>query len=132
MGNMEYPGILRRYFATIIDATFILTLVILSGYVFQHESETATSIKVFILLFMFFVYEPLCTSFFCTIGQKITGIRVRNITNQDKISLFKAYIRIITKLFLGIISFFTMPFSKRRRAIHDFIVGSIVINQKTV
>lgn len=116
----ECPGILRRYFSTITDSVFIIMLFILSGYAFQNESETAIYIKVIVLLLMFFVYEPLCTRFFCTICQKITGVRVRNITDKAKNPLFKAYTRIVTKLFLGFISFFTMPFSRQKRTVHDF------------
>jgi uncharacterized RDD family membrane protein YckC len=79
---------------------------------------------------MFFVYEPFCTSFSCTLGQKLTGIRVRMLSSYERISLPRAYLRIVVKLFLGLISFFSLPFSKNRRAIHDFAVGSIVIYER--
>jgi len=122
-----YPSILRRYFSTFIDSLFIISLLIALGYVFQEQNETATAVKVTATIFFFFIYEPLFTSFFCTLGQKITGIRVRTKYTHEKISLPAAYIRIIVKIFLGIISFFSIPFSQEKRAIHDLIIGSVVI-----
>ena len=77
---------------------------------------------------MLFLYEPIFTSRFCTLGQKIMGIRVREIFSLQKISIPKAYLRIVIKIFLGFISFFSIPFSSERRAIHDFVAGTIVVN----
>jgi uncharacterized RDD family membrane protein YckC len=126
----HYPTILRRYLSTFIDGVFVLAVFILTSYIFQHEGEMVTKVRIIIILFMFFVYEPFCTSMFCTLGQKVTGIRVRKIGSYERISILSAYLRITIKLFLGIISFFTIPFSKDRRAIHDFAVGSVVIHEK--
>jgi uncharacterized RDD family membrane protein YckC len=130
--EIEYPTILRRYFSTFIDGIFVIGMLVLSSYILDSDNTAAIRIRVGLIIFVFFVYEPISTSYFCTLGQKITGIRIRKISTQNKISLIQAYIRIIVKIFLGIISFFTIPFSKNKRAIHDFAVASIVIyeNQK--
>jgi len=113
--------------SSIIDGMFIFLAFILVSYVFDQENQISDYIRVGTILFLFFVYEPICTSKFCTIGQKIAGIRVRKIGSLEKISMPAAYIRIIAKLFLGIISFLAIVFSRERRAIHDFAAGSIVI-----
>ena len=128
---MTYPTILRRYLSKAIDSIFIISMLFLVSYIFQQENSLATQVRVAIILFMFLVYEPLCTSMFCTLGQKITGIRVRNHSSfgDEKISLLKANVRIISKVILGFISFFTIMFSKEKRAIHDFISGSIVLQK---
>jgi uncharacterized RDD family membrane protein YckC len=60
------------------------------------------------------------------------GIRVRKKILHENISIPSAYLRIIVKLFLGLISFFTIPFSDKKRAIHDFAVDSVVIYVKPV
>ena len=127
----HYPSILRRYLATFIDGMFVITVLILSSYILQFESEITTKARVIIILFMFFVYEPLCTSMFCTLGQKVMGIRVRKRSTYERISILSAYLRIVIKIFLGIISFFTIPFSEQKRGIHDFAVGSVVIYKKS-
>lgn len=125
--DIEYPSIARRYLSTFIDAVFIIFVVIGISYIFQQDHEFVRTVRLALVLIMFFVYEPLCTSRLCTIGQKIMGIRVRKMDNLEKISIFSAYGRIFTKIFFGLISFITIAFSKNRRAIHDFVAGSVVV-----
>ncbi len=129
---MVYPSILKRYLSTLIDSIFILSVLVIAGYIFRQNQGIVNQVRVGIILFVFFIYEPFCTSLFCTLGQKITGIRVRvySAFGDEKISLFKAYLRIILKVFLGFFSFFTMIFSKEKRAIHDFAAGSVVIDKR--
>jgi uncharacterized RDD family membrane protein YckC len=127
---MNYPSILRRYFSTVIDGLFVLGILVLVSYLFDSANESATKVRIGIILFIFFVYEPFFTAYACTLGQKITGIRVRSQSAGRRISIFQAYLRILVKLLLGIISFFTIPFSKNKRAIHDFAVGSLVVYER--
>ena len=128
--EIEYPSILRRYFSTFIDGLFIIGVLVLWSYILDSDNSTATNIRIGIILFMFFVYEPIFTAYFCTLGQKATGIRIRKLSSGKRISIFQAYLRIIVKILLGIISFFTIPFTKNKRAIHDLSVGSLVIYEK--
>ena len=123
----EYPTLVRRYLASLIDSVFIMVMIFAVSYLFQSEQKTIEKIRVAVILFMFFVYEPFCTSFFCTLGQIIMGIRIRRHISLERISLPLAYLRIIVKIILGLISFFTVPFAKERRAIHDFASDSIVV-----
>ena len=125
--HYNYPSILRRYLSTLIDGLFVLSVFVLVSFIFQHESDEIILLRIFISFGVFFIYEPLCTSKFCTIGQKITGIRVRVLPGKTRISLHFAYIRIFFKFLLGWISFLSIPFTKGKRGIHDFAVKSIVI-----
>jgi uncharacterized RDD family membrane protein YckC len=64
-----------------------------------------------------------------TAGQYITGIRVRQLSDPSRrINVAAAYARYLVKLPLGFISFLTMGFNQRRRAIHDFVARSVVID----
>lgn len=128
----QYPSILRRYFATLIDGMLVIIVFIMVSYILQDESNFSNSLRVAVIVFVFFVYEPICTSRFCTVGQKLTGIRVRKRFLHERISIPAAYLRIVVKVLLGIISFFSIPFSKNKRAIHDFAVGSVVIFKKPI
>ena len=103
---------------------------VLAAYIFQQDSVTATKVRIAIILFMFFAYEPICTSKFCTLGQLFTGIRIRNVNSHKHISLSAAYLRIFMKILLGFISFFTIPFSAQKRALQDFMARSIVLENK--
>jgi hypothetical protein len=125
--EIEYPTILRRYLATFIDGSIIIIALFTASYLFQQNEGFSKIVRVITLSIMFLVYEPLCTSRFCTIGQRIMQIRVRSLNSYERISIISAYIRIITKVFLGIISFFSIPFTKGKRALRDFAVNSIVI-----
>jgi uncharacterized RDD family membrane protein YckC len=125
--EMNYPSIIRRYFSTFLDGIFVVVIFVLSSYILDTGNSTATKIRVGIILFMFFVYEPIFTTYFCTLGQKITGIRIRKFSTGKRISLIRAYLRISVKILLGVISFFTIPFTKNKRAIHDFAAGTMVI-----
>ena len=124
---MHYPSILRRYMATFIDGCFIIAVFFAASYAIDQKSEIADYIRVTVICFMFFAYEPICTSQFCTVGQKLTGIRIRKASNLKKISIPAAYVRIIVKIALGFISLLTIATTKDRKAIHDFAAGSIVI-----
>jgi uncharacterized RDD family membrane protein YckC len=123
----QYPRVVVRYLATTIDVIFILGLFICVSYLFQGQDGTPAMMRLIFFLFVVFVYEPFFTCKLCTLGQKIMKIRVRSIKTKDKISIIQAYIRILIKIVLGIISFFSIPFTKNKRALHDFAAGSVVI-----
>ncbi|MBF0231459.1 MAG: RDD family protein [Desulfamplus sp.] len=127
--NLNYPTVTRRYFSTFLDSMFILSLFIGIAYALRENTETVSIIRLTIIIMILLFYEPLFTSKFCTVGQKITGIRIRRRIDNHfvRLPVFSAYIRLIVKLLLGIISFFTIPFTKGKRAIHDFAANSVVI-----
>jgi len=125
--DTRYPTIARRYMATIIDGVLVLSLLLLVSYTFQQESGMITSVRVLLVLALFLIYEPICTSKFCTVGQKLMGVRVRKLSDNSRISILAAYLRIIVKVALGLVSFLTIPFTKCKRGIHDFAVRSVVV-----
>ena len=123
---VEYPTILRRYLSSFIDGCFIVLSVILVPYAIGDEENTLSVRIIFAAIFLF-VYEPLLTSRLCTLGQRITGIRIRRFGNYERLSFPGALFRFLIKGLLGIISFFSIIFSKDKRAIHDYASDSIVI-----
>lgn len=123
----QSPSILRRYMSTFIDIVFILSVFIAVSFVATGDSALASFIRVFVLFFMIFVYEPIFTSRFCTLGQKIMRIRVRTTETYNYISIPAAYLRYFVKIVLGFYSFISIPKSKDRRALHDFATDTIVI-----
>ena len=123
---VEYPTILRRYLSSFIDGCFIILSVILVPYVIGDEENTL-SVRIIIAAIFLFVYEPLYTSKFCTLGQRITGIRIRKFGNYQRLNFPVALLRVTIKGLLGFISLFSIIFSKDKRAIHDYASDSIVI-----
>lgn len=123
----RYPTLPRRYIAAAIDGSFVIAAIILISYIFENASPTGVKVRVALILFLFFIYEPLFTSRLCTLGQKIMSVRVRHYPSMERLSFPMAYARFIIKGLFGILSFFTVPFSHNRRAIHDMVARSIVI-----
>jgi uncharacterized RDD family membrane protein YckC len=123
----ESPTILRLYLSTVIDGVLILSTFIAVSFAVNSDSSIASYARIAVLAIMLFLYEPVMTSRCCTLGQKISGIRVRKIDSYGNISIPAAYLRIVIKIVLGFISLLSIPCTRDRRAIHDFVSGSIVV-----
>jgi uncharacterized RDD family membrane protein YckC len=128
----NFPPLVKRFQSLITDQVLIIIcMVILSQLLSNSKEEENGMLKGFLLFGLFFLYEPFCMAFGCTMGNYISGIRVRRFGNQEKrINIFQSYIRFIIKLFLGMISFFTVTSNKAKRAIHDMAADSIVVYAK--
>ncbi len=125
-----YPGLARRYLATAIDGLLLIAAFFAVSALIQ--TETLTALRVGMVVSLFLIYEPLCTSRLCTCGQLIAGVRIRTDDQLARITVLRAYVRIIAKALLGWLSFVTIGFSDRRRAIHDITAGSVVVNASGV
>lgn len=131
--NQEnFPPLIKRFQSLITDQVFIILCMVIFSQLFENTDEEDTgALRGFLLFGLFFLYEPLCLAFGCTIGNYIAGIRVRKFGNEEKrINILRSYIRFIVKILLGIISFFTVTSNKHKRAIHDIAAGSIMIYAK--
>jgi len=120
------PTIPRRYSTTAIDGLLILAVFIIPTALFP-ANEGSRALRIVIALLALFVYEPLGTGRWLTLGQWVTGVRVRRMEDGSRIGVLRAWGRIVVKVFLGILSFLTLPLVPGRRAIHDLASGSIVI-----
>jgi|ERR1043165_10219672 uncharacterized RDD family membrane protein YckC len=125
----NYPPLIKRFQSLIIDQLFIIVcMAVLSNLLPAGDGHNTDILKGGLLFGLFFVYEPFCMAFACTIGNLITGIRVRKLGNHsERINILQSYIRFVFKLFLGIISFFTVTGNENRQAIHDMAAGSVMI-----
>ena len=125
----HFPTLSRRFQSLIIDQIFIIVcLVIFSTLLQNFEGVSIAGLRGALLIGLFFVYEPFCIAFACTIGNYVCGIRVRKFGDEDKrISLLHSYLRFTVKLSLGIISFFTVTTNRTKKGIHDMAAGSVVI-----
>lgn len=129
MIDNKYGKLINRIKAVLIDGVIIMMFgavisVILSGF-----ENVPDSLRLIIFLFVFLLYDPLFTSLFGgTIGHLIIGLRVRRVSDESKrIMLPYAVIRFLIKAFLGWISLLTISGNKKNKAIHDTVVGSVVI-----
>lgn len=123
----QYPLLLKRYQSLFIDFLLLFTIMIITMVVIG-ESEIRQTVMLSMGALFLLVYEPLLTVYSATVGQRMMGIRVRDVNNPAKrIGLLRAYIRLVVKWYLGWLSFITINFNPQHRAIHDMASASVVI-----
>jgi len=118
-----------RLKAAIFDALLMVVVIFILDAVFSNVEFSSSTPKIIILVIVFFLYDPLLTSFFGgTAGHYFTGIAVKKEMGQkENISLHKALIRSFLKYVLGWVSLLTIGLTNRSKAIHDIAVGSVVV-----
>jgi uncharacterized RDD family membrane protein YckC len=132
----QYPGLERRYFATIVDFFTIVFIIIATLRILEGLDVHTETARKWAILAPVFIYEAFLTSTFGTLGQHLFRFRVRRFRKGDpeirlkRINIVQAYIRLFLKYLLGALSCLTMPANPQRRALHDLTVGSVVIGTK--
>ncbi len=124
-----FPVIVKRFQSSLIDVLFIILLMVPASQLLDVLGDGAPEwVNIAIFVALWGIYEPLGTAFGCTVGNWITGIRVRRAEDiRRKIPLWAAFIRYAVKFMLGWLSFITIHFNPERRAIHDLSAGSVVV-----
>ncbi len=125
----RYPGILDRIKAIAIDGIVIVVFMFTISYFFSLFTSVPDSARIVAFVFIFILYDPLFTSIFGgTIGHMIIGIRVKRESDETKNILFPiAILRFIVKATLGWISLMTVYGNLKRKAIHDYLAGSVIV-----
>ncbi len=127
--HQDYPGVLDRVKAIVADSAVMIAFMIIAAYGFSLFTDVPVFARKMAFIFIFLLYDPLFTSIFGgTIGHMMNGIRVKRQNNENKNILFPlAIIRFIVKASLGWVSLLTVGSNKKRKAIHDLLVGSVVV-----
>src|SRR5689334_11348327 len=90
----KYPSLLTRVQSIFVDIIFILVMMFIAGWIIDKFEATPDWIRAVLFIGLWFVYEPLAMTFGCTLGNYLTGIRVRKYSDETKtINLFQSYIR---------------------------------------
>lgn len=126
----DYPGLSERVQSTFIDSIFIIVLMFAFASWLDRYENAPDWIRIALFFGLWAIYEPISTTLGGTIGNHLKGIRVRRIGNEAKrINFAQAFFRYITKIGLGWVSFVTIHANPKKRAIHDLIVGSVMIKK---
>ena len=133
MTQENYPGVFDRIKAIMADSIVIILLMFTASYIFSLFESVPDNARIIAFVFIFILYDPLFTSIFGgTIGHMLIGIRVKRESDEMKnILLPSAILRYIVKACLGWISLITVSFNPKGKAIHDYLVGSIVVYSKS-
>lgn len=129
MDNSKFPGITERIKSIYYDLFSLGVLIILIGQLPFINDDLPFWLRISFFVFIFFLYEPLCVSFFGgSIGHFAVGIRVkRNSDHSRNIPIYMSVLRYAVKIFLGVISFISIQNSNKNKAIHDIVADSVVI-----
>lgn len=129
MENIIYPGVTDRIKAMLADSVILVIQMAIAAYSFSMFEYVPELVKKIAFIFIFLLYDPLFTSIFGgTIGHMMFGLRVKREHNLRKNILFPiAIARYVIKAVLGWISLLTVMSNKKRKAIHDYVTGSIVV-----
>jgi uncharacterized RDD family membrane protein YckC len=125
------PTIKTRFFSMLIDVLVIILMALGISKLFDTIGEVPGLVRGILFALVVVFYEPVLVTFGSTIGQLLLNIRVRSFKNPDqKVAFHMIILRFAVKVFLGWLSFITVTYNINRRAIHDFISGSIMISRK--
>lgn len=129
MIQVKFPGVLDRVKAIVTDSVVMLLFIIIITYTFSFFDNVPDNAKIAAFVFIFILYDPIFTSTFgATIGHMMIGIRVKRESDETRNILFPlAILRFIVKASLGWISLVTVSGNKKGKAIHDYLVGSVVV-----
>ncbi len=126
------PGVLDRVKAAFMDGIVIVLMMVAAKYAFSGFENVNDTFRAAVFIFIFVIYDPLFTSLFGgTLGHAANGICVKQDINHGKnINFLFALLRFATKFLLGWISLLTISTNDKRKAIHDHLVGSMVLYRK--
>lgn len=132
--DQEYPELKTRIQSSFIDGLLIIVLMLVSAWALDKagvgDEEEGGMLKAIIFVSIWGIYEPLATTLGATLGNYFMKIRVRKMdANGKRLNIFQAFIRFVFKFFLGWLSFVTINFNKERRAIHDIVAGSVMLEK---
>jgi uncharacterized RDD family membrane protein YckC len=125
----QYPSLADRIQTIFIDGVFICVLMFFFSWLLDKFTTVPDWTRIALFFGIWAIYEPLLVVFGCTLGQYVKGLRVKDHSDTHRrIGVFASFIRYVFKTVLGWLSFLTITANKERRAIHDLISGSVVIN----
>lgn len=130
--DRNYATLTDRVKAGIIDIILIFALIYsVSEIILSFDSIYSNSIRIISYILIFCCYEPLLVSVYgATIGQYLCKIEVKKDSYTDKnIPIHLSFLRYILKLILGWVSFLSILFSDKSKAIHDYAVSSVVVEE---
>lgn len=124
----KYPDLSDRIHSSFIDGILLIIMMFVFASILDKFDDVPDWVRIAMFASLFVVYEPLCTSLGFTVGHYIKGIRVRRESNSTKrINIIQSIFRYVVKIFLGWVSFLTISSNPKKRAIHDFVAGSVMI-----
>jgi uncharacterized RDD family membrane protein YckC len=131
--------LIRRAVALSIDGAILGVLCQISTAIFNSEKMTDPTKIITMAVASFFLNLIICALYYYltmkdsgqTIGKKVMKLKVIKLNGDQHFTIWNILFReFFAKNFLGFISLFTVLFSSKKRAVHDYFAGTRVIDIK--
>ncbi len=126
---MEFANLPSRIKAVTIDSFLLIIFMYVFTLILDGFENVPDGLKVgFVLAFL--VYEPIFISVYGgTIGHFYSKIEVKQEQHTNRnIPLGRAFLRYLVKLTLGWMSLLTVTTNEHKKAIHDYVGKSVVLD----
>jgi uncharacterized RDD family membrane protein YckC len=126
--EISYPSLVKRIQSSVIDFVVLMIVMAIFAKISSLFVNFPTSFRIGLMASLI-LYEPICMSFFgYTVGNYVLGLRVRKIADESQnINIFQALLRYVVKLLLGWLAFLSIHSNEKKRAIHDFVAGTVMV-----
>jgi uncharacterized RDD family membrane protein YckC len=143
LGNITYAGFWVRFAASLLDALLLLVIAIAIGFaialialllgfrISSLRDEAWTNLIGVVLSWLYFATlesGPHCATY----GKRAFHLQVLGAADLTRIGFLRATVRWLGRLlstFLLLIGYLMQPFTPRKRALHDYIAGTVVVVQ---
>jgi uncharacterized RDD family membrane protein YckC len=137
----DYPPApyLRRSVALTIDGAIVGILTQISGTIFKFDKTTDLTKMITMVIVSVLLNITISVTYYYltmkdsgqTIGKKVMNLKVIKLSGDQHFTIWNILFReFLAKSFLGLISVFTVLFSSKKRAFHDYLSGTRVIDIK--
>lgn len=124
-----YAGLQNRIKAAVVDGILLMVMMYSITEILKFFNDVPSSLRMYLFILVFVLYEPLMVSILgFTAGHYYFDIKVKREDNHTKNIIFPlALLRFILKLSLGWVALLTVTGTKKKQAIHDKVVKSVVL-----
>ena len=125
----KYAILPDRIKAAFIDGIILIAAMYATSEILSLFDNVPNLVRIVAAVILFLLYDPFFTSRYGgTIGHSYSRISVKKDTDSTKnISFPIALVRFVLKAFLGWLSLLTVTANKKKKAIHDFVANSVVL-----
>lgn len=127
-GEVFYPRLVRRVRAHLIDEMVVLAVIAAWLALLPWLQETSPAQRILALIGLLLLAEPCLVSWTGgTIGHHVMRLRIRDARTQRNLGLIRATLRAVLRLMLGWLSLLFILVTRRRQALHDVLLNSVVV-----
>jgi uncharacterized RDD family membrane protein YckC len=127
-GEVFYPRLVRRVRAYLIDQMVLLAVFAAWLFVLPWIEGFTPAQKILALIAPMWLAEPCLVSLTgATIGHRLMRLRICDAHIDRNLGLVRATLRAVLRLLLGWLSVLFILVTRRRQALHDVLLGSVVV-----